>query len=345
MATKCGNRYQSRIRLPNGKRLAGYGKTPEEADADLASKLEETNTLSTAILSQKPTLHDVAKALWFPRVQMLRHLSQKKYTGSYIKWIRPTLGHVLVDQVTSAHVQGIINRINQNNSSSLATFVKGMLVQILECACREGYVNRNVAKFVKAPRRMVKRERALDPEDALELLRSFDGTPLSAPVFFALILGMRRGEICGLKWEDLDRQTGQLHVVRQLQAMKGHGVIEEELKTATSRRTLRLPRKLIDEIDRRGDLDSEYICTYGGERWVPNTLGRIWSENVPPQIEGWTFHDLRHGAAGLLYAGGCDLFEIAAVLGHKHPGMAALYTSITERRMTEAMKAIENMWA
>lgn len=134
--------------------------------------------------------------------------------------------------------------------------------------------------------------------------------PLSCPVFLAAVLGLRRGEIAGIRWDDLDRQRGELRIRRQRRASKGRGIIEKGLKTASSARTLRLTPALIAEIDGRGDLDHPYICTKNERPWRPDELTREWTQARESfGLPTWTFHDLRHGAAGLLYAAGADLLE------------------------------------
>ena len=122
-------------------------------------------------------------------------------------------------------------------------------------------------------------------------------------------------------------------------------VVEKRLKTASSARLLRLPKAFIDEIDRRGDLDSPYVCTRLRRPWVPDTITELWgAEREKLGLPHWTFHDLRHGAAGLLHASGCDLLEIAAVLGHRKPDMSWLYTSSSEEKAQERPKALDHSW-
>lgn len=332
MATKTGNRHQARKRLPDGTRIAGYGKTEAEANQDLERKLRlrEAEPIHSMPLEQG-TLHDVAKAIWYARIEGLKPLTKKKYIGVYVNWIRPAVGHLDPKAVTVHDVQQIVNEVREKRSARSATFAREIISQVLKCALDMELVTRNVASIVKSPPMPEKRERFVDVEEARSLLESVKGTDMSAPVFLALCLGLRRGEACGLKWSDLNRQTGELRIVRQRQAIRPHGVQEVPLKTTGSKRVLRLPPSLVAQIDARGNLDSEYICTYRGEPWVPDTITEKWAAIRPKSMRAWTYHDLRHGAAGLLYAAGCSVLEIAEALGHRNPNMTVLYTAIGDK--------------
>jgi integrase len=332
-------RWMSRAKHPaTGKPIFGYGRTPEDADADLAAKLQALMPLTEPLLS----LHDVAKALWWPTLDHVRPLTRKKYEGIYVNHIRPNLGAIAVKELTVQRVQAWINKLNTTGMGArTVAFCRDTLSRILNTAVAEGLLTHNVASHVRVPSPPRKRERVLTVADAGALFAATVGTELSAPVFLAAVLGLRRGEIAALRWSDLDRQRGELRILRQRQAIRPHGVIETELKTTESRRTLRLTPGIIEEIDRRGNLDHEYICTRAGAPWVPDTITEHWARvRDELKLSDWHFHDLRHGAAGLLYAAGCDMLQIAAVLGHSKPDMSLLYTDATKERRQQAVETL-----
>ena len=344
MATRLADgRYQARKRMENGTRLAGYGKTEQEADADLAAKVSQWHLIPSTVHPVE-TLHDIAHADWKPLLAHLRPLSRKKYEAAYANWVRDAIGHLEPRAVTVHHIQALVNVCAAETSPSTAIFIRSVCHQLLRCAEDRGLVVRNVARLARAPKRAPKRERVITVEQAQELLEHVAGSELAAPVFFGLVLGLRRGEIAGLKWSDLDRQTGALRIVRQRQAIRPHGVIETDLKTTGSRRVLRLRPALVAEIDRRGNLDSPYICTYRGEPWVPDTITEKWNAAKPETFTDWHFHDLRHGAAGLLYGLGCDILEIAAILGHTRPDVTLTYTSALDSKRAKALESMEALF-
>lgn len=327
-------------KTPKGqKTVYGYGSTPEEADADLAAKLQPT----TIWLPQKGvTLREFAVGAWRPSLDRLEESTVKRYTSTWRQFLDVQLGSLEIAEIRIIHLDQWIQSLEKKKIPPASRrYAASVLSNILNMAVDYELLARNPVASMKLPRKAPKRDRAMSVDAAAGLLEASQGTVMAAPVFLALVLGLRRGEIAGLKWDDLDRQKGELRIQRQRRASKGRGVIEKKLKTESSSRVLRLPKNLIDEIDARGNLDSPYICTRQGKPWVPDTMTEEWVlRREQWGFPTWTFHDLRHGAAGLLYATGSDLLEIAAVLGHAKPDMSWLYTSGGKERAGRAIKGL-----
>ena len=121
-----------------------------------------------------------------------------------------------------------------------------------------------------------------------------------------------------------------LTVQRQRQAQKGKGIVEADPKSG-SKRVIPIPKQVIEEIDRRGDLDSEWICTRNGKPWTPQRLWKDWIL-VRDQygLSEWTFHDLRRAMAGLMHLTGTQPLTVMEILGHTQVGQTHEYTSSTK---------------
>lgn len=344
-------RWMARRQI-EGQKLTAYGQTAEEAEVKLRELiLDLENTRSTLKGSR---LHDVAARLWFPMIASLNHRTQIRYTRCYQKWVAPTLGALSITEIRVRHCQDLINEAGKELAPKSLLMVKSILHQILEAAYDNEMIHRNPAKSVKLPPMPEKRVRVVTVDEAGALLDRVEGTELSCPVFLALVLGLRLGEALGLKWSDLDRQKGTLSIERQRQEFKfgrdsgrAPEVRDVPLKTTGSRRVLHLTPGLIAEIDRRGNLDSEYICTrHTGRPWLPTRLTKCWIEQREALgMSGWTFHDLRHGAAGLIYAATGDMLIVQTVLGHSRPDMSFTYTDLANSRRAEAGKKLSNLLA
>lgn len=195
-------------------------------------------------------------------------------------------------------------------------FTFDILRRICEVAYLNQIIDRNPCnKLISMPKLPEKRERVLEVEEAGRVLESAPEA-LKLPVFCALLLGMRLGEVAGLQWSDLDRVKRTLTIRRQID----HKGNVTNLKTSSSKRTLILPQEFIDFIDKYGDLDQESISPLNRR-----SIEYAWYhwEGKP---NGWTFHDLRHGAAGLIEAtGGGNVLGSQAVLGHASPDMTNVY--------------------
>lgn len=346
MATlRADGRWMARKRV-KGERISGYGATAEEAEADLQAKL----TLTAPLARQKlVTLHDLSETLWTPHIERLAPFTARRYVSSYVNHIREPLGHYPLQKIDTLVIREWLAKSKATDYSK--SFALDVLTNLLGHAVRADLIPKNPCSNVSFPRPQSERERILELDAALELLDCSKETPVSAPVFLAAVLGLRRAEIAGLKWEDLNRRTGELRIRRQRQSKKGQGVIERELKTRSSKRTLYLTPELIEHIDQRGDLDSPYITTFIGHPWIPDRITEKWVEATAKwaekedglKLQDWHFHDLRRLAAGLLVAAGQSLEVVAAVLGHSKPDMSAVYVSVADSKRKEGVKALAEL--
>ena len=291
------------------------------------------------------TMHDLAKAYWWPSVETLRPNSVRKYADVYKHHIKPVFGHLRPSEVRHVQVQEWANSLVRRGiaASSVANHV-AMLSSIFKALMRHEACQFNPATGVKTPKAK-KRRRMMSVEDMRNLLSMVDGTPLAAPVFLAGVLGLRRGELCGLKWSNVNTRTRRVSVVEQRlirQGIKGKAVGEGPVKRESSERSFVLPQVLMDQVERVGDKDSIYVCTNGkGKPWNPEHLTGAWArERSKLGFADWHFHDLRHGAGGILAALGIDLLTIAAILGHAKIDTSQLYTGVSEERATYGLKKV-----
>lgn len=345
MATQRKDGRFSTSKMKEGNRIWGYGKTAAEATADLERKLSGPTTPS---IDETGTLHGYAKAAWYPGLAHLKPHTSRRYTDAYRHQIRDALGPHPLTSITPSQIQAWINGLRLTLAPNTVRLAVAVLSQIMALAEGDGLIPRNPCSRVRRPAKPPKRERTMELDAALDLLRAAEGTKWSAPIFLAAVLGLRRGELCGIKWSDLDRRKGELRIARQRRNLKTagqKGVTEEGLKTTSSKRTLRLTPQLIDELDRRGNLDAEYICTRDSKPWDPERLtGDFVRERAALGVpDGWTFHDLRHLAGGLLSAAGVGLVEIATILGHTKPDMAWAYASANQKLQKDALEKLSQM--
>jgi integrase len=344
MSKRKDGRFQATARV-EGKKIFAYSKeSQEEANALLQEKLD---SLRSTRCSSTSTLLEVAIWLWYPRIEGLKDTTRRRYEAAFVQHIRPALGRKAVSDITPSVVQTFVNTLAKKQVSrsgkgaSTKTmeangvrFVYGVLHQILDMAEAHELINRNpCGKLVNIPKPPEKRERVLGVEEAATVLEKCPDF-MKLPVFMALLMGLRRGEIAGLTWDDLDRKKRTLQVRRQLD---NAGKVTN-LKTSSSKRTLILPQKFIDFIDTWGDLDGQAICPVS-PRMITFHFARFADECE--ELKGWTFHDLRHGAAGLIEAAtGGNVLSSQAVLGHAKPDMTTVYIGTGAARIEEALESL-----
>lgn len=330
-------RYQ-KTAMVQGKKVFGYGTTPEEAQANLESKLPAPTH------SAPQTLHDAAELLWYPAIQGKQESTKRRYIAAYIQHIRDVLGPLPLTEIKTATIQAWVNALGKKQVSRSGKgknvapmkangihFVYTVLSRILEYAYLSELITRNPCnKLVTLPPRPEKRERVLTVEEAAELLENAP-RHLKLPIFLSMLCGMRRGEVCGLQWSDLDRQKKTLSIRRQVDNKNK----VKNLKTTSSKRTLILPTQFVDFIDKYGDLDSLSIVPIS-----PRDLTDGWAE-WKGKPKDWTFHDLRHGAAGLIEATtGGNVLSSQAVLGHSKPDMTTTYIGMKASRIESALEGL-----
>ena len=165
--------------------------------------------------------------------------------------------------------------------------------------------------------------------------------------YVELATGLRRGEILGLKWEDLDLERGDLRVKRQVSRINGE-VVEAPLKTKNAYRTLPLAEDTIAVL-------KEQKKKAGGSPWVfPSPTGgpispdsvlhmlhRVLKRAGLPRVR---FHDLRHTFATLALQNGVDVKTVSGMLGHFSAGFTLdTYAHVTTAAQKEAARTMEKV--
>jgi integrase len=202
---------------------------------------------------------------------------------------------------------------------------------------------------------------ALTAAQAQRLMDAVVGDRLEAPYALAITTGMRQGELLGLRWSDVDLQGGWLQVRQVLQYQAGTGYVFVEPKTATSRRSTKLPTITMEALRQHRLRQNEERLALG-PAWAdldlvfPNSIGKpmdgvhlLRREFLPllqrAGLARIRFHDLRHTAATLLLGQRrASVNAVSRMLGHAGAaitvGIYGHVTSDQERQPAEAMDAL-----
>lgn len=323
-------RWQKNIRIA-GKQYCAVRNTPEEV-LEAIEELRGKHTRSKELL----TLHDVAMNVWHPRITNLSSATISRYESAYIMYIRETLGRKPIKDITMPMVQNWVNELQKKQVSrsgkgkekqpigaATVRFTYSVLVQIMRCAEWSDIIIKSPCnQLITLPEIDHKDPKVFTLEDAATLVENAPDR-FKLPFFFGLFLGMRLGEVCGLMWDDLDRQGMSITIKRQID---GKGKVSTP-KTRRSIRTIPLTQEMIDFIDEHGDLDSRFMI--GMNR---RALERGSKDHLP---KGTTFHDLRAGAASLIVSITRSNKTAADMLGHTTETMTNRHYL---GRMSEGMK-------
>ena len=170
---------------------------------------------------------------------------------------------------------------------------------------------------------------------------------------FAIHTGLRRSEICGLKWESVDLVEGRLSVVGTLHSINGHGLVEGLPKTKRSRRSMSLAAETVELLHTikgtqiaQGLPSTGYVFTRpNGLPLIPQEVTREFTrfirENELPYL---TFHGLRHANATLQMEAGINPKVVSEGLGHSNISITLdLYSHVLPNMQQHAAEAVANL--
>ncbi len=283
--------------------------------------------------------------------------SYKRYSDSYIK---PRLGHRKLTQITSREIQEMYNslkhegRINTTEemgtelANSTVRSIHMLLHEALDGAVREGLIPRNPTDGTTIPR-LQKTEKTVLLESQIEkFMKTIENDEVWHDLFFMeLMTGLRRGEICGLKWNDIDEKNRILHVRKTIRYAKKQ-LIVGETKTNEGNRKIVLPASVMDMLMKRKEKSiSEWIFPKSLNPTLPidpasayRRLKEILKEAELPDMR---FHDLRHTFATHAAASGIDPRTLAGILGHTKPSFTLdAYTHVTTDMQKRAAGIVGN---
>jgi integrase len=354
-------RWCASITLENRKRKAFYGKTRKEVQEKLRVALNEQKQ---GILSTGPqqTVNQFLEQ-WLEEIHKpsIRIGTYKGYRGYLDKHVLPTLGRIPIQKLTPQHVQAFYTHKQQEGlSAESVNNIHGMLHKALDHAVRWGLVPRNVCDTVSLPKQARHEIQPLTEKQARQLLVASRGHSLEGLLTLAVTTGMRSGELLALKWQDINFDTGSLHIRRSMGYISGKGYLEFEPKTAKGRRKIVLPPFVCEVLKQHRTRQLEESLK-AGTRWQDNDLVfcNIYGGYLDPAhlrqrfdkllkdagLPDLRFHDLRHSAATILLSMGVPAKVVQEILGHSQISMTMdVYSHVLPDMQQEAMAKMNNLF-
>ena len=274
--------------------------------------------------------------------------------------ISPALGDITLQKLTSQDIQKYYTMLMREKGLSPNTVRRhhDLLSSALRMAVKQEVLSRCPTDRVEPPRVVPFEAKFYGPEDLRRLCLLSEGTWLEVVVKLAAGLGLRREEICGLRWPNVDFAR---HVVRikEARTAAGASIIQKTTKTRSSTRTLYLSDSLYNLLLREQQRQQQECILSGrdwdgtgmvlldrhGEPYPPNAVSlaftRFIRRNNMPKI---TLHGLRHTFATVASAQGAPLFDIGKALGHSTPSTTGrIYTHLldqTHARILDQVAAV-----
>lgn len=344
-----GNVRQKRPNLWEARIVAGHkkdgspiykyvsGRTQKEAYEKLRELIAEYSNVELTENSRITVEAWMQK--WMDEYMLfsIREQTWKSYESVIRLHIIPNLGNKKVASLTTSVVQKFYNKLlSEGKSGSLVRDAHLILHQAMDVAVKENLISKNPTNGTKIPKVEYKPKNILNETQMEMFMEAIKQDELWYDFFYTEITtGLRRGELCGLKWCDFNETTGQLNVVRTVTTHKGGGLKAGETKTEKGTRTIYLPPSTVKLLsERKPKVSSEWIFPnfYNNAKPInPATaysrLKTILKKAGLPSIR---FHDLRHTFATHALSSGVDARTLSGILGHTNASFTLdTYTHVT----------------
>lgn len=308
--------------------------------------------LASTSTSQRPSAETVAQFLtrWLDdeASTRLRPRTMASYRTVMEQHITPHIGSIRVVALEAPDVQRmVLSVLRSGRSPQTAKHALKVLRGGLGLAVRWGLLERNVASLVKAPTVSRPPLRPLTLDEARQFLAFVREDPRFALYVLAITTGMRRGELLGLRWPDVNLTRGTLTVRATLRQTGPRDFDWDEPKTERSKRTLPLSRLAIDALTAHKSHAFSASVVFARPDGRPLPASEVTRDFqtllAAAELPRQRFHDLRHTAAALmLEQSGGDLRQVMAMLGHSTINTTVdTYGGIAEAAKTHAAEGMD----
>ena len=338
------------------------GKTQAEVKEKLRTAIENSKRLDytqTGKYTVGQWMDEWFEAYAKVKVRPSSHQTYKGYIENHIK---PNIGDIPIEKLTSLQLQkfyrlllteGRIPRIESEKqpkglSAKTVRNINQVISSAMDMAVRHKLILSNPTEGCELPKVEHREMKTLPAEQLGAFLREAKESGVYELYYLDLATGLRRGELLGLKWEDIDLQNGIIHVRRQVARVDGE-VKELPLKTKNSYRSISISRDavaMLTEMEAHRSSDYVFPSSTGGPispDSVNNMLHRVLKRAGLPSIR---FHDLRHTFATLALQNGVDIKTVSGMLGHFSAGFTLdTYAHVTTSAQKEAARTMGNVLA
>jgi len=262
--------------------------------------------------------------------------TSERYSELLRTHIRPHLGKKAMQAIRPEDLNRLYAELHKKKAPRTVRHVHRLLHRVFGHATKWGNIKRNVVSLVDAPKVPASKAPALQLTEIPKMFAAIRGRSLFPIAVVALGTGMRRGELCALRWQDVDLDGAKLQVERSLEQTR-KGLRFKSPKSARGRRSISLSPAVVAELrvhwkaqqERRLSLglggsppDGLVFAAWDGKERSPKRLSEKFAGAMKAAgLPHVTLHTLRHTHASQLITSGMDILTVSRRLGHASPAI------------------------
>lgn len=329
------------VQLPDGTRKYFRGKTQEELDEKVL-KAQILLKSGVDICSEETFAH--FSQMWYDlyKKPYLRENSLNSIKYILNQHILPYIGGCRLRDINPMQIQSIMAGLS-GKSNSLQAKVLMNLRSIFNVAIENGLVAKSpVSTTLKPTGKATQEKETLAADEREVLLDRVKNIRARTFLLIGLHTGMRRGEILGLQWKDIDFKAKVIHVRHNAVVKEGETKVSEEMKTKAAKRNLPLSEELEEWLsERKKSSHSQYVIAMEDHKPLTKSSYRSMWKLIERELPDRhiTAHILRHTYITRLFEAGLDIKEIQYLAGHSTIDMTLKVYTHYDRRSREAKTA------
>ncbi len=290
----------------------------------------------------------------------IKATSYSGYKNNIENHIIPELGNVKLSLLTPVQVDELYSKLasEKNLSHNSIKYVHRVLYSALQKAAGLRIIPYNPAQYVELPKiKKTFQPVILNAAGVKQLLGALKDSEVYIPVLLAVSLGMRRGEVLGLRWEDISFRKKIIHLHTN-RTTAGGETVETTLKSDRRVSDILCPDFVMEalrthrkaQMEHKLDLgdayvDSQYVCTWAnGEPYQPGSFSNVFKNALKAAgLPHMRFHDLRHTHVTLLREAGVDREYVMQRVGHNTEAMTEHYTHLSDQQQLVVVTEITKL--
>ncbi len=346
-------RYKSGVKTNGTAKYSSiYGKTY----ADVKAKLSEKRvSYADSVIPRNLTLNNLF-SIWFADILLkVKESTYMNYQMKYDKHISTSLGKILYEKLTADKLNNFVRtKLSGGLSAKYVADIMGLIKSVCRFA-KKRFNYEDKSEFVSMPKGKPKTKELLGKTEQTELNHYLIANPTlsNVGILLSAATGIRIGELCALKWANIDLDNKIMSVENTAQRIKNNGgatatkVVITSPKSSSSAREIPLPEFIVPLLRELKSNDSCYLLSGTRNIVEPRVMQyrfkRILSELNLSQV---SFHSLRHGFATSCIAIGVDVKTLSEILGHSSVEITLnRYVHSSMERKAEYMKSLSAMFA